>query len=91
MVDLVALKAKVEKAREDKAELFDVYHDHWDDVIEELTRARFMHSNVVANWLGKHTAIGMVKAGDLITFLAREFGTPIPTLMESFNAGKKAA
>lgn len=40
MIDLDELETKREKACEDKADLFDFYHDNWDDVIAEVKRLR---------------------------------------------------
>lgn len=36
MLNLDKLEADREKASEDKADLFDFYHNNWDDVIREL-------------------------------------------------------
>ena len=39
-MNLKQLEAQREKASEDKADLFDFYHDNWDALVAEITRLR---------------------------------------------------
>lgn len=40
MLDIDKLEAEREAATIDKADLFDFYHKHWDELVAELKRSR---------------------------------------------------